>query len=46
MYFVAIKMVGFGIMTERMKDKAHWARFAEEWTASAASAGNASRGIP
>jgi SAM-dependent methyltransferase len=37
---VAIKMVGFGIMTERMKDKAHWARFAEEWIAWARSPGH------
>jgi 2-polyprenyl-3-methyl-5-hydroxy-6-metoxy-1,4-benzoquinol methylase len=33
-------MVGFGIMTERMKDKAHWARFAEEWIAWARSPGH------
>jgi 2-polyprenyl-3-methyl-5-hydroxy-6-metoxy-1,4-benzoquinol methylase len=33
-------MVGFGIMTERMKDKAHWAQFAEEWIAWARSPGH------
>jgi hypothetical protein len=37
---VAIKMVEFGSMTERMKEKAHWARFAEEWIAWARSPGN------
>jgi SAM-dependent methyltransferase len=33
-------MVGFGIMAEIIKDKAHWARFAEEWIAWARSPGH------
>jgi hypothetical protein len=33
-------MVAFGIMAEIIKDKAHWARFAEEWIAWARSPGH------